>query len=558
MIGKNKLTMKLSFIVILASALGACSQQESMSTKSDSKPPEVTEENINFPAKNPWLTNSVYPTSHHNPGQTDASPINGPTHSQILEKKDVKTVMGLFNSQPVTKIMGEDRVLIAAGVLGVRKIFATGDAFEEIAFTPYPGFEELAKKTTDESLNNIIHKLDTAREAKDDADILALTEDMDKLGFSFRTVANGVYHFVDKDQFHYCVYGGVNLLKTTDNGKVKAPLEVVKSVNITEKLPPELGKTVNRIVGAGMTYNGNIAVAAPGMVALLNRDLDMLDYITFPGEFVDNSIAIDESGIYVVTSEYMYKLVWTGKELSFADKDGGWKSAYNTIDAETALKMGAASRGSGTTPALMGHGNDEDKLVIISDADRNGTNLTAFWRYDIPADFKQIPGTKSRRIAGQIRFEMSQLTAEASAVIKGYGAILANSTFEQPSKKRGDIVGNIFTAGVTRPAPVGLQKFEWDPKANKFSVAWTNRAIDNTDWMVPVVSKNNILYLPSKDGLAYEYVGLDWYTGKRIASWKMPTDSVFYNTSLGIAYFLEDGDLIFAGFFNTKRVNFSK
>jgi len=515
-------------------------------------------QNVNFPAKNSWLTDSVYPTSHHNPGQTDASPLDGPTIGKDLTVDDIKTVKGLFNSQPVTKHIGKDRILITAGVLGIRKIYATGEAFEEISFMPYPGIEDLANKTTEESLNKFVAKLDSAREAKDDAAILALSPEMEALGFSFRTVANGVYHFVDKDQFHYAVYGGVNILKSTDHGKVKEPLQAVKSVNVTEKLPADLAKTVNRIVGAGMTYDGNIAVAAPGIVALLSRDLEMLDYVTFPGEFVDNSIAIDESGIYAVTSEHMYKLVWTGEKLSFDEADGGWKSAYNTIDAETALKMGAASRGSGTTPSLMGFEDDEDKLVLISDADANGSNLVAFWRNEIPEDFKQIPGTESRRIAGQISFDLSQLTAEASAVVKGYGAVLANSTYVKPSETPGDIFGNIFTAGITRPAPLGLQKFEWDPKANKFSVAWTNKAVDNTDWMVPVVTKNDLLYLPSKDGLSYTYDALDWDTGKKVASWKMPTTSSFYNTSLGIAYFLEDGDLIFAGFFNTKRVNFEK
>lgn len=236
--------------------------------------------------------------------------------------------------------------------------------------------------------------------------------------------------------------------------------------------------------------------------------------------------------------------------------DAGWFSPYNTMDAETALKMGSASRGTGTTPALMGFGDDEDKLVLISDADEKGSNLVAFWRNEIPKDFKQIPGTKSRRIAGQITFDLSQLTAEASAVVRGYGAVLANSTYPKPSETPGDIFGNSFTAGVTRPEPVGVQKFEWDPKSNKFSVTWTDKTIDNTDWMVPVVTANDILYLPSKDGLFYEYVGLDWNTGKRVASWKMPTESAFYNTALGIAYFLEDGDLIFAGYFNTKRVDF--
>ena len=557
-----KAMMKILLIVVSLTilvglfTLSACSSNDEGKTEGTTVVAKNTQPNL--PTINPWLTQSVYPTSHHNPGQTDASPVAGPTKAQVLTVADVKTVMGLFNSQPVTMHIGDDRVLIAAGNLGLRKIYATGDAFEEISFTPYPGFEELASKTTEKSLNAIITKLDAAREAKDDAGILAISSEMDALGLNFRTVANGVYHFVDKDNFHYCVYGGVNILKSTDKGEVHTPMEMVKSVNITEGLPADLAKTVNRIIGAGMTYNGNIAVAAPGMVALLSRDLELLDYVTFPGEFVDNSIAIDESGIYAVTSEHMYKLVWTGEALSFDEADGGWKSPYNTIDAETALRLGAASRGSGTTPSLMGNGDDEDHLVLISDADANGANLVAFWRNDIPEDFEQIPGTKSRRIAGQIRFDLSQLTAEASAVVKGYGAILANSTYEKPSETPGDFIGNIFTAGITRPAPLGLQKFEWDPKQNTFSVAWTNKTVDNTDWMVPVVTTNNLLYLPSKDGLSYTYDAIDWFTGEKVMSWKMPTTSSFYNTSLGIAYFLEDGDLIFAGFFNTKRVNFKK
>ena len=549
---KTKSTL---LFVIPALLLMACGETEKKTTETNNK---SVIETPNLPTINPWLTQSVYPTSHHNPGQTDASPVEGPTEAQELTTADVKTVKGLFNSQPVIKHIGEDRILIAAGVLGIRKIYATGDEFNEVSFLPYPGYEDLASKTTEESLKAIITKLDAARDAKNDQALLAISKDMDELGFSFRTVANGVYHFVDKDGFHYCVYGGVNILKSTDNNEAKSPMEVVKSVNITEKLPAELAKSVNRIVGTGMTYDGNIAVAAPGMVALLSRDLEMLDYITFPGEFVDNSIAIDESGIYVVTSVHMIKLVWNGEKLSYDEADGGWKSKYNTIDAATALKMGAASRGAGTTPALMGYGDDEDQLVLISDADANGTNLVAFWRNEIPADFKQIPGTKSRRIAGQIRFELSKLTAEASAVVKGYGAILANSTFPEPSETLGDVFGNIFTAGITRPAPMGLQKFQWDPVANEFSVAWTNKTIDNTDWMVPVVTANDILYLPSKEGLSYTYDAFDWHTGEKIMSWKMPTSSSFYNTALGIGYFLEDGDLIFAGFFNTKRVNFKK
>jgi hypothetical protein len=85
---------------------------------------------------------------------------------------------------------------------------------------------------------------------------------------------------------------------------------------------------------------------------------------------------------------------------------------------------GAISRGSGTTPTLMGFGDDDpDELVVIADAAELGTNAVTFWRDEIPNDFKQKPGTKSRRIADQARIEISQLTTEPSPNVLGYGVV---------------------------------------------------------------------------------------------------------------------------------------
>ena len=514
---------------------------------------------VNLPAKNPWLTDSVYPTSHHNPAQTDVSPLAGPTNSKTLTRADVKTVNAVFISNPTLKYIGDERVIIVSGVNGLSKVRATGEDYTEISFLPYPGFESVAKKGTVEAFKQIVSQIDVARRNHDDAGILALSKKIDELGFSFRTVANGVYNLIDKDHNHYAVYGGVNVLKSTDGGVLNAPLRVVKTVNITDALPADLAKSVTRVLGLGMTYDGNIAIAAPGMVALLDRDLKMKGYITFPGEHVDNSIAIDESGIFVVSSENMYKVVWTGEKLSYAESDGGWVSPYDTMDGEKAVALGALSRGSGTTPTLMGFGNDEDKLVLIADADENGTKLVAFWRDEIPADFKQKPGTKSRRIADQIPVDISYLTIEPSAVVKGYGTVVLNATLPEPSPVAGDIFGNAMTAGVTRLAPRGIQKFNWNPAENKFEKSWTNMTVDNTDVMVPLVSApTNMLYVANKTGLRYEYVGLDWDTGKMKTRWIFPDDSALYNTWGGIGYFLEDGDLITGGFFASKRFNLNQ
>jgi hypothetical protein len=76
--------------------------------------------------------------------------------------------------------------------------------------------------------------------------------------------------------------------------------------------------------------------------------------LAIPGEAVDNSIALDETGIYVVTSKRMIKAAWNGKKLSIDEKDGGWSAGYNNMDPKVAIAKGAISRGSGTIPALMG------------------------------------------------------------------------------------------------------------------------------------------------------------------------------------------------------------
>ena len=101
--------------------------------------------------------------------------------------------------------------------------------------------------------------------------------------------------------------------------------------------------------------------------------------------------------------------------------------------------------------------------------------------------------------------DVSYLTIEPSPVVMGYGTIVLNATLPEPSPTRGDIFGNAMTAGVTRVAPRGIQKFVWNPKENRFEKAWTNMTVDNTDVMVPHVSAvSKVLYVANKVGLRYE------------------------------------------------------
>lgn len=78
----------------------------------------------------------------------------------------------------------------------------------------------------------------------------------------------------------------------------------------------------------------------------------------------------------------MHKFVWKNGKLSEDEADGAWTASYDGGPEAPAIKMGY---GTGSTPTLMGFGDDEDKLVVITDGAKR-MKLVAFWRDDIPED----------------------------------------------------------------------------------------------------------------------------------------------------------------------------
>jgi len=116
--------------------------------------------------------------------------------------------------------------------------------------------------------------------------------------------------------------------------------------------------------------------------------------------------------------------------------------------------------------------------------------------------------------------------------------------------------GNVMAAGLTRPAPLGVQKFTWNPETHAFVKGWTNKEIDNADQNVPMVSaKTGMLYLAHKVSGDYQYVGLDWHTGEVKTRWLFPDEGRVWNSLYGGMALLEDGDLILGAALAIKRVN---
>lgn len=511
---------------------------------------------VNVPANNPWIADAPYAISHHNAAQTDVTSVDGPTVGGQLTISNVQTVPLVWCSAPLYKKIGNDTVVIASNPMGLIKVRATGENFELISNVPYPNREEVHAQVTDDLIMEVMNDIDAKRRQKQDWRLLFNSWLMYyKLNISMRTMPSGAYAVIDKDGYHYTFYDMQHLVKSFDHNKVEEPLVPVQYANIVSQLPEEDAAGIDKILGINMTYDGHIVAAATGAVIVTDRDLQVIDYQLFPGEHVENSIAVDENnGIYVVTSVNMHKLVWTGSALSQLPKDGAWSSPYDVMEEGKAMTMGAASHGSGTTPSLLGFADDEDKLVVISDGNSTNAQIVAFWRDAIPPDFKQKPGTLSRRIAGQIPFTLSKTTVEASPVVYGNGVLVVNSTYPEPGPISLDLISNAFLAGTTRKAPLGIQKYEWLPDENRFVQAWSIADVDNTDWMPPAVSTaNSLVYIASKRNDTYEYFAADWITGEKKATWVFPDDSVLWNNWGGITVFLPDGDFLLGGFFAIKR-----
>jgi hypothetical protein len=508
-----------------------------------------------LPAANPWAAEGPYPMSHHNPGQTDASVVEGPTVGKQLTEADAKHVPITWCSGPIVKKVGAHTTVIAGTPHGLAKIDATGEAFELVHFMPYPGLETEHTDVTNQDIAWHADRIDERRRKKQDLRLLFESAFLFwGMELNFHNGGSGAYGVIDKDGYHYTSFDATRLVQSFDGNEIGAPLVPVRHVDVRDGLPEEEADGIDRVMGISMTYDGHLAAAASGGLFVFDRELNRKDYLLFPGEHVENSIAIDERGIYVVTSKHMRRVVWTGERLSMDEADGAWISAYDVMPEGEAINRGAASHGSGTTPTLMGFGEDEDKLVLISDGHPDGANLVAFWREGIPEGFVQKAGTKSRRIADQIRIRVSPTTVEASPAVYGNGVVVLNSTYPESAPAPLNILGNAFLAGTTRPAPRGAQKFEWIATENRFVESWFLPEIDNTDWMPPAISpQNGLAYISTKVDDVYEYRAVRWDTGETVARWPFPDDSVKWNNWGGITTLLEDGDLLLGGFFGVKR-----
>jgi len=301
------------------------------------------------------------------------------------------------------------------------------------------------------------------------------------------------------------------------------------------------------LVGLNVSWDGTLlAVSLDGTVVGVDRTLSRAVYHRIPGERFWNGLAADEQGgVYVVSDERLHKLVWTGQEFSTRAEDGAWSEPYEVGPNDAALR---GSRGSGTTPTLVGLEGDRDQFVLIADA-ADVNQLVLYWRDAIPDDWEQIPGTPSRRIAGKapVDFGQSQLTdsySENSPVALGYGTVIANN---RPANRMELHLDNQLWINDPAVAPRGVQKFVWDPERRRFASAWVRPELSIPN-ATPVISVHDrALHAVTVHEGVWTFETLDWDTGATRALYALGPSQRFNPIQLSLQL-MGNGDPIFSVF----------
>jgi hypothetical protein len=465
-----------------------------------------------MPPRNPYLADSVYPLGHGDPGQQDALPVHGPTDpGPALEPSEIQYAptgpaqFGAYTSSPYPD---GRRVIWSNGLDRIVKV--DFESFETLATEWVEG----AKRWTEEEADASIAGFD--RNNHGFSAIWQAFQDASKL----RDLSS-VYTVLSEDNTYYIAdkSGTITAYADADPRDPASP--------IVQKARVQLPDTVTGLtVGMNMTFDGWLILPTEhGYVVAISRDLKQMHVIRVRHSedaeqkatrgtgygWVRNGVALDKrGGIYLASQEHMHKLIWTGKRLSTDPADGAWTASY----------LNGWGHGSGATPSLMGFG-EEDRFVVITDGEPL-MNVVLFWRDEIPEDWEVIEGAPDRRIAGLLPVDMGdpdrdQIQSEQSVVVAGYGALVVNNVprnvpWYLPSRAATLLVS--LLGSHPEYQPFGVQKFEWDEKAQRLRNAWVNRDMSSPN-CVPVVSyPSDRVYLIGARENRWTLEALEWSDGR--------------------------------------------
>jgi len=298
----------------------------------------------------------------------------------------------------------------------------------------------------------------------------------------FQDFAGGGYFYLDDEdravipttERHILVIG-------MENGE----FAVERDYDLTGTLPSGA-----KIISALPDWSGRIWLATTdGLVVVIDPDSGAIESHDL-GEVVQNSFAVGDDGVYVVSEAAMYRFEVGDDGAPLAT----WRTVYeNTGEA----KPGQVSPGSGTTPTLHG----DDWVSITDNADP--MNVVVYRRRD------------GREICRQAVFEQGASATENSLIAAGHSIIVENNYgYTGPPA--------VMNGARTEP---GIERVDVDADGRGCRRVWHSEEISPT--VVPKLSlANGLVYVYTQDpeGDADDpwfLTALDFRTGRTV--WKRLT-----------------------------------
>jgi len=504
-----------------------------------------------MPPDNPFLSHSTYSIGHGTSAQQGSFAVPGPLdESRQLNANEIDYAdIGMLHMAGLTSNPYEN---------GRRVIWSNG--IDRIAKVDYDSYAVIS---TLKAEGQSYHPVTTGNELIRN---LENTSGKEQLGVAFSAAKmlfgnmSGAYTLLDNSNHYYMAGqgGAISVYGDAEPGNPDSGVAVIRRGSIPVKARGSM-------VGMNMSYDGWLIVATTGgdlialspdfsdyrMIALPHSE-DAEKFADRPSGFgwIRNGFAVDkDGGVYLVTNDHMHKVVWTGSEFSTDPKDGAWSEPYRN----------GLGIGSGSTPSLMGFG-EEDRFVVITDGDAL-MNLTLFWRDEIPRDWQQLDGAPSRRIAGYLPADMGEMNlveaqSEQSVAVAGYGAIVVNNAPRNaPPGMKGRaafmLVG--FLGNEEAYQPYGVQKFAWSPERQQLEEAWVNTSVSSPNAVPGISLGSDQVYLVGAREGKWTLEALDWNTGQSTFHYKLGGQRF---NSFGSAVLLdEQGRIHYGSIWGRTRLN---
>lgn len=316
------------------------------------------------------------------------------------------------------------------------------------------------------------------------------------------TSGGAYFHLLDGDRPIIGNSENVIQIFAVDESGEKPEWIIEKEYDISASLPEG-----SYITDAFPDYNGRIwFMTRPGEVGYIDPDTEQVNFIKLENEEIQNSFAISEDGVYVVSDHAMYRFDVDERGNPFYS----WRTEY---DRGTTTKPGAINQGSGTTPSLLDVPCSDGsirKLVGITDNADDRVNLVVYDRLT------------GEVIVTEPLFESGHSVSENSLIAHGRSFIVENNYSD---------TGAGFLVGDPTSYP-GITRFDMNDDCTGGKVVWESEEAAAT--VVPKLSTGN--------GLVYVYT--------RVKNEDIPEKAVaWYLTAIDF----ETGETVYKVFTGTGR-----